>query len=264
MNDPHNILKSKCNKAFNAVKARLKYEYKAIGYKPIAQDCEKLKKTENWRGLFLISKTILDIDFKLIIAIPVSFPYEFPKIYLYSEVSSDYKNLPHLDEKLFICTFDPSEAIPNPDEPALILARVISKAIKILKEGLLKENFNEYSEEFLAYWDLDTKYNIISIITPDDQLKEICVIPLIPAYNELYSYLIADNIQNGLIWAGNLNIKIDKKKICRGLYLPLKKTGIPPFPNTNEEIVNYLKEANHELLVPFYKFLDVNKRPNNS
>ncbi len=94
MSDLHNnIIESKCSKAFNAVKTRLEYEYNAVVYNPIEADCDKLKTGENWRGIFSIYKNIQGIEFKLIIAIPIYFPYEFPKVYLSSEMSLDYKSL---------------------------------------------------------------------------------------------------------------------------------------------------------------------------
>lgn len=81
--------------------------------------------------------------------LPDAFPYVFPVISVYGE---NIKSLPHINDDNSICTFDVNKAFPNWKEPAKILVESMEQALNVIKEGILKENYEEYIEEFNAYW----------------------------------------------------------------------------------------------------------------
>ncbi|MFA6572189.1 MAG: E2/UBC family protein, partial [Bacteroidota bacterium] len=123
-------------------------------------------------------------EFTFHISFKSSFPLDFPKIYLSPLSYEKAKYLPHIDSNRFVCTFDPEICSTNISEPLGIVIECLKRAKKIIQQGILNTNQNEYDEEFIAYW--EDKYDsaekkpiiILSLIdknTDNSPLKLICL-----------------------------------------------------------------------------------------
>ena len=162
------------HKNINYLFKRLQRKYKAEEYIPVEQDCKNLKES-CWLKLLLLNINIESSLYKLILAIPKTFPYEYPSIYLHQE-HANLINLPHIDNNFFICTFDKSLSFSNIYKSLEVCEIVINRACKIINDGLTGKNHKDYEEEFLAYWTnniCDGK--VLSIVKPVNKAKDICI-----------------------------------------------------------------------------------------
>jgi len=182
----------------------------------------------------------------LIIAIPKHFPDEFPKIYLSKENFSAIGQIPHIDSNKFVCTKDPNVAFLNDSVPEEAVEKLIRVAIDIINKGIKNENLNDFTEEFLAYWNEQTKYKFFAHLKP---LPEIKIVKLILFPKDFETANIKGN---GLItnsekeyekWMKILDIPIDQNNISDALYLPLSEPIPFPLPQKNSDVFKLIRES---------------------
>lgn len=186
-----------------------------------------------WQGNIHCNGTPTEI----IVALTIGFPDELPKIYL----TSDFKHLPipHVDNNLFVCTFDTDSTDFFSEKTESILDETIEKARKIISDGLSGVNNSDFETEFLAYWELGVKLTVYSIFKPDDHIRTLKMAQ-VPIRKDKIAYLIAENEKNIRSFTENLNpdISLDVPLINFHpiLYLPIPTPFSPPFPKTNSEL----------------------------
>lgn len=237
---------------------RLQIKYEASIYSPNEKDSGLYKK--DWLRTFLLKIDIEKDCFDLIIAFPKGFPYKYPKIYLHNR-HSDLINMPHIDKKFYICTYDEEEAIPNVYKPLEVSEKVIKKAVSIIKDGLYGKNFKDYEEEFLAYWSENAlREDVLSIVEKTKEIKDIIVFDIKDFNIFSYKYLVADSYAQGINWLKNANLLPKDRPIYndRGLYFPIQTAAFNIIPKTNIELLQFL---HGNKLKDFYKGLNNKKRP---
>ena len=79
--------------------------------------------------------------------LPETFPYEFPTIYIDEQSYANISPLPHIGSDFDICTFDKSTVIPNFKSPTQLLLASFVKAREIIRQGIAKENIEDFAEE---------------------------------------------------------------------------------------------------------------------
>ncbi|WP_346846358.1 ThiF family adenylyltransferase [uncultured Clostridium sp.] len=195
-------------------------------------------------------------EIRLKCVFPVSFPYTFPKIYILKEFYKKYKPLPHIqdfDEDGYVCTFDTNVVYPNPYMAKEVTLECIKKAETIMSDGIIGNNHEEFREELLAYWALDSDVIADLNFYPQSSPTELFYY----MRNDSFLY-ISDNkkkLIDYLIYAKGWKIK--SSELLKALYLPINGEWCPPFPKTNEEIFNILKEEKH--YNSYIKYLKNNK-----
>lgn len=283
------LYKESFNRLLDEIEPYLEALYQAEEYSVETNDCEALKSKTRWMRQFLIKETINNQVFSFIVALPKGFPYDFPRIYMHHS-HNEYRYLPHVGADLSICTFDSMEAQPNPRLPRQLVIATIKRAIKNIRLGLSRENFADYDDEFLAYWELEPDKKIASIVVPTDETTEIVVVDIRElnlVYNKKYKlnrrkdiekqnallqinhfrYFIADNCKDAVDWLKSIGIVIPRSYqnaiVKRGLFLPVESMGIPPFANTNTELINSISKKSPDCIPHIIKFLrkDKRKRP---
>jgi len=173
----------------------------------------------------------------LIIAIPKTFPDKLPKIYLSKKNHSELAPLPHVDKNRFVCTKDPNVAFINDNIPGEAIVALIETATEIINKGIRKENFDDFTEEFLAYWNEEAKHKFLSLFSPTDNINNLTV--TVFSKNFLNSrYMIAKTKEETEKWLESLRIKIDKT--YEALYLPLPKSIPIPLPQDNGDILKII------------------------
>lgn len=247
------------HKNINYLLKRLQKKYQAEEYIPVEQDCENLKKS-SWLKLFLLNIAMEDVPYKLILAIPKTFPYEYPSIYLHQE-HADLTNLPHIDNNFFICTFDKSLSFANIYKPLEVCEAVINKACKIINDGLTGKNHKDYEEEFLAYWGNSTcEGKVLSIVKPANKVKDICIFDIRKLNFKEYKYLLADSLLDGMNWLSNVAIMKSGTIINHdyGVYFPITSAAFNIIPKTNTEVLTFLQGNK---LKDLFSHLNNKKRP---
>lgn len=247
------------HKKVNYLVKRLQRKYKTEDYVPSEQDCDKLKKS-CWFKLLLLNINIENATYKLILAIPKAFPYEYPSIYLHQE-HVDLTNLPHIDSNFFICTFDKSLSFPNIYKPLEVCENIIVKACKIIKDGLTGKNHKDYEKEFLAYWANNTcDGKILSIVKPTNKVKDICIFDIRKLNFKSYKYLLADSLSEGTDWLTNADVMKSGIGINHyyGVYFDIDIGTFSVIPKTNKEILTFLQGNK---LKELFNHLNNKKRP---
>lgn len=238
---------------------RYKRKYNATEYTPGDDDCDKLK-TSEWASLLLLKINIDNFTYKVILAIPSTFPYKYPSVYLHNE-HYNLINLPHIDRNKFICTFDSELSIPNIYKPFEMCNDVVNRALKIIREGLCKSNFADYEDEYLAYWtDKGTNQEIISIVSPSKKIKDICIYDIEKINFKNYKYLIADSAKSGMAWLSNSGASKSGIPLSYsyGVYFPINSAKFEIVPNKNKDILSLLQGNK---LKELFAHLDSKQRP---
>jgi hypothetical protein len=200
-----------------------------------------LQGKKEWGGVWIVERTLGSDDVNLLIALPVTFPDEFPQVFLSKKSFDAYFPLPHLDGRKFLCTFDPVESSPNPDKPGELIERFIERGFQVLSDGVAKRNVADYKDEFLAYWSLESHDNIFLLFTPDKEKRFLMLLPFSGAYRE-YTGVVAERLEDATNWCDAINIKYEASKATSILYLPLEDIGNPPYPSSNADLNRRLKE----------------------
>ena len=113
-------------------------------------------------GIISFFLTVSGQKFEALCDLRKGFPYSLPLIQASDELFEVIKDIPHVSYWKNICTYDEATTIPNYDHPERIVFSCIDKAIKIINDGLLCLNEEDYIDELKAYWEnknnIDTYY----------------------------------------------------------------------------------------------------------
>ena len=164
------------------------------------------------------------------------FPYELPTVYIEENCYKNISPVPHVNSDFSICTFDKSTVIPNFKFPVQVIVASLLQAKSIIHQGILKENLEDFYEEFNAYWHLECDGKAESIISIPSKP---CTIKCYFSGNEVY---LADNKTSLDQYLSNISIKERYLKDYHDcIYLPLNINIRPPFPKTNYDLYCLLK-----------------------
>ncbi|WP_432404873.1 ThiF family adenylyltransferase [Wukongibacter sp. M2B1] len=172
---------------------------------------------------------------------PSGFPYEFPKVYILQVFYKKYAPLPHVNSQGSICTFDINKVFPNNDKPNELTLETVKQAETILIDGIEGRNKDEFRDEFLAYWQLESNVIADLIFTPTDKLERLFYYKR----NKSFIYLSNDKkkLSNYLKYAKGW--KISSSEFKKALFLPMLNKWYPPFANTNKEVIDLLSQEKY-------------------
>ncbi len=199
------------------------------------------KGKKEWSVVWSTSCIAGSQNIQILVAFPVTFPDEFPQVFLSKKSFDSISPIPHLGSSGDLCTFDPVESAPNPGKPGELAESFIERAIKVLDDGIARRNLPDYKDEFLAYWQMESVDKICSLLAPHNEKM---ILTFLPFSSEWRGYVgvIAKQLEDAKNWCDALNVKFEESKATDILYLPLNNFGYPPFPTTNAELLRRLKE----------------------
>jgi hypothetical protein len=199
---------------------------------------------QDWREVWSVRVSVSDEPQDLILAVPHTFPDDLPKIYLPAQTVEAIKQIPHLDVRRFLCTFDEVAAKPNADDPGGVALAVLGRAVKVFGDDLSGDNRSDYSEELQAYWALDSDILSLSLVEPDTAVTGAVMLQLQPSWRG-YSYLFAQTEDAGKEWlrAVGCASKLEAQKVP---FLHLQTLGDPPMPSTNGDIYRLLRRQDDD------------------
>lgn len=198
-------------------------------------------------------------EIRLKCTFPISFPYTFPEIYILKEFYKKYKPIPHIQDFRskdgYICIFDSNTSYPNFNMLREVTLECIKKAQQIILDGIEKNNIEDFRNEFLSYWELDSSSTTADLIfKPQSYPMELYCYKR----NDKRLYLSDDKekLLNYLIYTKGWNIKTSN--LINALFLPIEDDWYPPFPNSNIEVINKLKSCKH--YKDYIKYLKNNRK----
>lgn len=164
------------------------------------------------------------------------FPYELPTVYIDKILYEKFYPLPHINSDLSICTFDKSTVIPNFKCPDQVILASLVQARLVVRQGIQKENAEDFYDEFNAYWQLECDGTAESFICATNRIQNI------KCYFSDTKVYLAESKELLDIYLANIGIKQRYlKDYYDGIYLPLNINLSPPFPKSNYELFSLIK-----------------------
>ncbi|MBU4483381.1 MAG: ThiF family adenylyltransferase [Actinobacteria bacterium] len=186
-----------------------------------------------------------------LIAVPDTFPDNLPKIYLSKKDYSDISPIPHVDSNRFVCTRDENMVAFNEDKSGEAIETLLDIATQeIINKGVRKENIEDLTDEFLAYWNEGAEFKVLSLINPGDESEILKIVRFAK------DFLISKNIlvlseEEAQKWLSPFKIEIDSSSTQYALYIPLENPIQPPCANI--DYYRMIEAAGKEHLSAFIK-----------
>lgn len=234
-------------KNYNPIEVAFKKISKCYSVSEI-ENIDKKKYSDSWYiKLEFLNNGLID-EVNLELHFPLEFPYKVPKVFL---IKSDYeriKYIPHLETDRSICLFQ-TESLSFPiDEPEIIVLESLSKARRILENGILNKNKDEvFEDEFLAYWenhyeknDIVDRANFLSLTTELLPSNHLNLLVLKKELKGIKYVLVAnDSISQNFIKTLN-HFKIEYNDMPNIILGDLGKSK-PPFNLSNGSLLDIIR-----------------------
>jgi len=225
--------------------------------KPVTKDDNDVPPIPNTDRFIFFKLKVSDTELPktLILAIPFHFPDSLPRIYLSKEDYSKLAPIPHVDKNRFVCTREPDIAHVNEKRQEEAIDELLKIALDIIKKGAKKENIDEFSEEFLAYWNEQAETKYLSLWTPSsiiERLKITKIASKLPSFK----YIVSHDIEGAKNWVTPLTVEIDENNIYNAIHLPLIEPICIPLPQNNYDIYQIIKKAGNETCAALEKYLN--------
>tara|TARA_R110002050_G_scaffold192314_2_gene327258 strand:+ start:2345 stop:4093 length:1749 start_codon:yes stop_codon:yes gene_type:complete len=211
---------------------------------------------------FIFDKEIKDVF--LHIVLKKNFPILLPLFYLTKESYNLLKYIPHVDSNRLVCTYETDSIIIDQKDPYGVLNESLIRVKKIINEGIRKENFDDFEEEFLAYWndqyngglDCVNIVNFLSLLHKEIKTEFVDVLLLKQKYVSL-EYILCHDIdeeEEFKLFLDSEKIKFETRK-C--LYLgEINFLKTPPFTITNKVIDDILEQVSPQIKVSYIKYIN--------
>ncbi|HAN20402.1 MAG: hypothetical protein A2Y15_08595 [Clostridiales bacterium GWF2_36_10] len=186
-------------------------------------------------NLFIVSTNINQIIIKMHCVIPSTFPYDFPVIFVSDDTYEKIIGIPHIYTDKSVCIFDKNKVIPNFMNPEGLIIETILTAINIIKKGLNLENYDDYSDEFIEYWNSRIKLQMKSFVKFNDK----CIILKYGIFDN--DGFIAETVDKVIKLAKTCYKNIENVEIKNCIYIPLIDKLKYPCPITQKEWLNTFK-----------------------
>lgn len=220
---------------------------------PMSEADRKIVGLQKYSTVYRISTEVFILDntvksIVLLMALPNEFPLELPRIYISKEDSAWIGFIPHVNVKGYVCLFDEESIIIDFDRPGEIVKTCLSKSLLIIEQGLKRENQNDFSDEFVAYWieKYDEKDEIYSGLMMLEKVpgQPPCQVRFLIIENSYSGYqaILYDQGKAIKRFKDFLNKKGYSIKEDEGIYLGSIKSLNPPFNFSNADIYQIVKD----------------------
>ncbi len=233
----------------------------------LVSDSEKIPETDKSELLWSVKVPVDNFVFgfdtlNLVIGIPNDFPLVLPKIYLPKSQHDNLQYLPHIDQHRLICTFDEERAVPDPQQPIGIILTCLRQAKKIIESGIKSENFEDYQDEYIAYW--GQTYNkekllddrMLSLISDKLELGQIVDLLLLDKLFGKYNSALLSQCDYSRRFHQFLKEENIHFVSYKALYAGTLSFEYPPFKLHNRELQRFIQKKNVLFQKQFDDFLD--------
>lgn len=91
-----------------------------------------------------------DKDVTLWLVLDESFPISLPRFFLRDPYALGV--IPHVDYRGFVCFAQEEGLVTNQDRPLTVIQEGLERTLEVLRRGRRRSNFDDFSNEFEAYW----------------------------------------------------------------------------------------------------------------
>lgn len=200
-----------------------------------------------------------------ILCFPKDFPFFIPKIYLSKKDYEELKYIPHIDTDKFICTYRIDTIILDYTRPEVIVQNCLAQAKKNISDGKNGRSIEDFTDEFLAYWNLcylHEKEPIKSCLNLiEENLDEICFIKVGKFKQCVGKYDCCIYLDDNVYQRINENLKFIGNEIIlinEGLFFPVfpETLKTPPFKLTYGETQSIIKSLGDDALKKFQEYIN--------
>ncbi|MED2974079.1 ThiF family adenylyltransferase [Fictibacillus sp. B-59209] len=165
------------------------------------------------------------------IGFPTLFPHTLP---LFFDKGNVFGTIPHKTSDGFLCYTRSDSVIIDSRYPGSLLLVCLKKVVQVIEAGLKKENTDEFSVEFEAYW--KEKHNLAVFAYVDTTNTRARELDLWYKETQAKDPVVicaekGDNVESAIQQLFHIDVKDAKKFRC--IYLPLKERSFlsPPDPD---------------------------------
>lgn len=197
---------------------------------------------------------------RLMCTLPEDTFYRIPEIFVNLEASPELTDLPHIDDKGKICTFDETESAPDPRYPEEALAVSLERAIKVLGDGVSGYNHDDYKDEIVAYWGLRALGFVFVTDVPSGEIATMhCAQGSFLGKN---CVCIATSRKDAVSFAGKLSGRsLKEKESYPCLFMRLPQPISIPIPETCSQWDKELCRMGSAFACAYRKFIVGSNRP---
>ncbi|HNP31791.1 MAG TPA: E2/UBC family protein [Flavobacterium sp.] len=218
---------------------------------------------EAWKlRVEIIDESNKIIEVTIHICFKLDFPLSIPSLYLSSSDYEKLKYLPHIDTNRLICTFDSEVTKTDVSQPSKVVLECINRAKKIISEGIKKENFEDFEDEFLSYWECNYSKsdfvlnNFLNLIDPHESISSPLLINLKTKLGGFNYVIHNDNKISDKFKSHLKQQKIDFTEQSVFYFELEKKNFLPPFNFNNEEVIILLNSIDSNLVKQYESYLN--------
>jgi len=168
-----------------------------------------------------------DEDVTVWLVLDESFPISLPRFFLRDPYALGV--IPHVDYRGFVCFAQEEGLVTDQDRPLDVVREGLERALEVLRRGRRRDNFDDFSDEFEAYWTQITApvpLQARSYFAPKRTIQEIALLTeKIGEHKHLHFAVSTEDLTR--FWNGRTPERIT---IHRAIALPLEPGSvvIPP------------------------------------
>lgn len=168
-----------------------------------------------------------DEDVTVWLVLDESFPISLPRFFLRDPYALGV--IPHVDYRGFVCFAQEEGLVADQDRPLDVIQEGLERALEVLRRGRRRDNFDDFSDEFEAYWTQITApipLQARSYFAPKRTTQEIALLTeKIGEHEQLHFAVSMEDLTR--FWNGRTPERIT---IHRAIALPLEPGSvvIPP------------------------------------
>lgn len=206
---------------------------------------------------------------KLYIGLPSEFPLILPTVYLSQYDRERLKYLPHVDDDGEVCGYHDDSVHLDWKRPGAVVKECVIRAKKVLEQGLICRNPEEFEEEFSAYWEQiygsrDKVRTELSMLVnselPAVGLLNITVMKRQGGY-EGYNFIVHNNSSTEFKrlrqYLTDAHYEFDDRE---ALFLGIAKNPLP-FNETNKSALEFIAKEFPQLITEFQHYVSRGKSP---
>jgi hypothetical protein len=198
----------------------------------------------------------------LLTVFPDDFPLALPRFYVSKKDREWIGFIPHVDVAGYICLFDEESIIIDSDHPDAVVKACLTKALQTIEQGIKGENGDDFSDEFVAYWNekYDDKDEINLGLMMLEQVpdKVPCSIKFLKLGSNFsfYHTILHDEGKFFLRFKNYLHDQGYSTTEKEGLYIGSTKDLYPPFNFTNADTYQIVKNYFPQSLKEFERYIN--------
>jgi molybdopterin/thiamine biosynthesis adenylyltransferase len=159
------------------------------------------------------------------VQLPEDFPGVIPEIFV--ERSALARRVPHVEKSGKVCIAPTTGVLIDTANPRGVMREAFERAQHVLVKGLSGANDDDFTNEFLAYWEPGSEGTVWTTCNPSGQSRPIKQVSISrSAQDKGEVLLLADSSNDALEWASKLGRQVERRG--EAFFVELQSAFIPP------------------------------------